>query len=135
MHCSYHFGLQVLQSLGIEFPEQPTKADIGQAFGVTRSHWADKAPSSLLDLPTMRDAQLLAAMEILTALVPAAYVAAPNLMPLLIFKQVGSPGYSVISEAYITPGMSFNTCAGDFCILRYNFHHKPRRAYMTIEIN
>ncbi|NJQ96620.1 MAG: hypothetical protein HC784_00720 [Hydrococcus sp. CSU_1_8] len=24
----------------------------------------------------------------------------------------GSPGYSVISEAYMTPGMSFNTCTG-----------------------
>jgi PAS domain S-box-containing protein len=81
-------GLQVLRSLGIEFPAQPTQADIGQAFGVTRSLWADKAPSNFLDLPTMHDPQLLAAMEILTALVAAAYVAAPTLMPLLIFKQV-----------------------------------------------
>ncbi|MBN3942637.1 ATP-binding sensor histidine kinase [Nostoc sp. NMS9] len=81
-------GLSVLNSLGIEFPEQPTQEDIGQAFGVTRSLWADKAPSSLLDLPTMRDPQLLAAMEILTTLVPAAYAVDPNLMPLLIFKQV-----------------------------------------------
>ncbi|MEG3859233.1 hypothetical protein [Microcoleus sp. herbarium12] len=24
----------------------------------------------------------------------------------------GSPGYSVISESYMTPGMSFNTCTG-----------------------
>ncbi|MDZ8256834.1 ATP-binding sensor histidine kinase [Nostoc sp. ChiQUE01b] len=81
-------GLSVLNSLGIEFPEQPTQEDIGQAFGVTRWLWVDKAPSSLLDLPTMRDPQLLAAMEILTALVPAAYTVDPNLMPLLIFKQV-----------------------------------------------
>jgi predicted ATPase/signal transduction histidine kinase len=81
-------GLQVLGSLGIDFPEQPTQADIGQAFGVTRSLWADKAPLSLLDLPTMSNPELLAAMEILTALVSAAYVADPNLMPLLIFKQV-----------------------------------------------
>jgi predicted ATPase/signal transduction histidine kinase len=81
-------GLPVLRSLGIELPEQPTQADIGQAFGVTRELWADKAPRSLLDLPTMRDRQLLAAMEILTALVPAAFSAAPTLLPLLIFKQV-----------------------------------------------
>ncbi|MEH2093611.1 ATP-binding sensor histidine kinase [Nostoc sp.] len=81
-------GLQVLRSLGIEFPEQPTQEDIGQAFGVTRSLWADKPPRSLLDLPTMSNPHLLAAMEMLTALVPAAYVAAPTLMPLLIFKQV-----------------------------------------------
>ncbi|MEG4999513.1 trifunctional serine/threonine-protein kinase/ATP-binding protein/sensor histidine kinase [Microcoleus sp. B4-D4] len=85
---SIQIGLQVLRSLGIEFPEQPTPADIGQAFGVTRELWADKAPHSLIDLSTMSDPQLLAAMEILTALVSAAYMAAPNLMPLLIFKQV-----------------------------------------------
>ncbi len=81
-------GLQVLRSLGMEFPEQPTQEEIGQAFGVTRSLWADKAPRSLIDLPTMSNPQLLAGMEILAALVPAAYIAAPNLMPLLIFKQV-----------------------------------------------
>jgi PAS domain S-box-containing protein len=81
-------GLQVLKELGIEFPEQPTQADIGQAFGMTRSLWADKAPQSLLELPTMTDPHRLAAMEILTVLVSAAYMAAPNLMPLLIFKQV-----------------------------------------------
>jgi predicted ATPase/signal transduction histidine kinase len=81
-------GLQVLHSLGIEFPEQPTQADIGQAFGVTRSLWADKPLQSLLDLPTLSDPQLLAAMEILTTLTPAAFAGAPTLMPLLIFKQV-----------------------------------------------
>jgi predicted ATPase len=81
-------GLQMLCSLGIELPEQPTEADIGQAFGVTRELWADKPPRTLLDLPTMHNPQLLAAMEILTALVPASFVAAPTLMPLLIFKQV-----------------------------------------------
>ncbi|MFS8118890.1 MAG: ATP-binding protein, partial [Microcoleus sp.] len=85
---SIQIGLQMLRTLGIEFPEQPTQADIGQAFGVTRELWADKVPGSLLDLPTMRDPQLLAAMEILTTLVPAAYMTTPNLMPLLIFKQI-----------------------------------------------
>ncbi|TAF41488.1 MAG: serine/threonine-protein kinase PknK, partial [Oscillatoriales cyanobacterium] len=81
-------GLQVLHSLGIEFPEQPTQEDIGQAFGITRSLWADKPFRSLLDLRTMTDPQLLAAMEILTALVPPALQSAPNLMPLLMFKRV-----------------------------------------------
>ncbi|MCY6490463.1 ATP-binding sensor histidine kinase [Leptolyngbya sp. GGD] len=81
-------GLQVLKELGIEFPAQPTQADIGQAFGVTRSLWADQAPQRLLELPAMTDSHRLATMEILTVLVSAAYMAAPNLMPLLIFKQV-----------------------------------------------
>jgi PAS domain S-box-containing protein len=81
-------GLSFLRSLGVEFPTQPTQEDIAQAFGRTRSLWADKPISSLLDLLTLTDPHLLAQMEILTVLSSTAYVAAPNLMPLLIFKQV-----------------------------------------------
>ncbi|MBD2301853.1 ATP-binding sensor histidine kinase [Nostoc sp. FACHB-190] len=81
-------GLQVLRSLGIEFPAQPNEADIGQAFALTRSLWTDKSPLELLDLPTMSDPHLLAAMELLTVLVPAAYMGSPNFMPLMIGKQI-----------------------------------------------
>lgn len=114
---SINIGLQVLQALGIEFPEQPTQADIGQAFGVTRSLWADKPPQSLLDLPAMQDPHLLAAMEILTVLVSSAYMAAPNLMPLLIFKQVelsirsGNSPTSIF--AYSDYGMILSGIMGD----------------------
>jgi predicted ATPase len=81
-------GLSFLRSLGLEFPAQPTQEDIAQAFGRTRSLWADQPISSLLDLPLLTDPHLLAQMEILTVLSSTAYVTAPNLMPLLIFKQV-----------------------------------------------
>ncbi|AUT01740.1 hypothetical protein CLI64_15850 [Nostoc sp. CENA543] len=85
---SIQMGLSLLRSLGIEFPAQPTQEDIEQAFCVTRSLWADQHPLSLLDLPPMSDPQLLAAMEILTVLVSAAYMSGSSFMPLLIFKQV-----------------------------------------------
>ncbi|BAY92901.1 MULTISPECIES: trifunctional serine/threonine-protein kinase/ATP-binding protein/sensor histidine kinase [unclassified Tolypothrix] len=85
---SVQMGLNLLNSFGIEFPEQPTQEDIGQAFSITQLLWADKDSSSFLYLPIMTDPHLIAAMEILTALVPPAYMVAPNLMPLLIFKQV-----------------------------------------------
>ncbi|MBD2598129.1 AAA family ATPase [Nostoc spongiaeforme FACHB-130] len=85
---SLNIGLQVLKELGIEFPQQPTQADIREGYEGTRSHWIDKPPQSLLDLPTMSDSHLLAAMNMLTILTPAAYVTSPNLMLLLIFKQV-----------------------------------------------
>ena len=81
-------GLQVLTSLGVEFPDSPTQADVGQAFGVTRQLWQDKAPLSLLDLPTMTVPDRLAAMQILSWLVSCAYLANPTLMALIIFKQV-----------------------------------------------
>ncbi|AFY81978.1 ATP-binding sensor histidine kinase [Oscillatoria acuminata] len=85
---SITLGLQVLNELGITFPKQPTQADIEQAFGVTHALWNNKAPLTLLELPAMTDPRLLAAMEILTVLVSAAYMAAPQFMPLFIFKQV-----------------------------------------------
>jgi PAS domain S-box-containing protein len=81
-------GLKVLLSLEIKFPAQPTQEEIEKAIGVIRSLWNNVAPLGLLDLPHMSDPKLLAAMEILTTLISAAYSAAPNLMPLLIFKQV-----------------------------------------------
>lgn len=85
---SLQIGLQVLQTLGIEFPEQPTQADIGAAFATTRQLWQERSPLSLLDLPAMTNPYRLAAMEIMTVMVPSAYMTAPSLMLLLIFKQV-----------------------------------------------
>ncbi|MGA9381773.1 MAG: ATP-binding protein [Phormidium sp.] len=81
-------GLQVLKFLGVEFPESPTMADIGAAAEKTRQLWQGRAPLSLLDLPAMSDPYQLAAMQILTKLVPSSYIAAPTLLPLLIFKQI-----------------------------------------------
>lgn len=81
-------GLQVLKRLGIEFPEQPTPEDIEQAMVTTQALWEGRSPLSLLDLPAMTNPDRLAAMQILSKLVSSAYVAAPGLMPLLVFKQV-----------------------------------------------
>ncbi|MEH2183936.1 ATP-binding sensor histidine kinase [Nostoc sp.] len=98
-------GLQVLKLLGVEFPEQPTMADIGAAAQQTRQLWMGRAPLSLLDLPAMSDLHQLAAMQILTKLVPSAHIAAPPLLPLLIFKQVemsiqcGNSSISIFSYA------------------------------------
>jgi predicted ATPase/signal transduction histidine kinase len=81
-------GLQVLKPLGVEFPEQFTEADIGQALQNTAQLWQGKSPLSLIDLPEMTDAYCLAAMEIMPLLIPCAYRAQPALLPLLICKQV-----------------------------------------------
>ncbi|MEH1806908.1 trifunctional serine/threonine-protein kinase/ATP-binding protein/sensor histidine kinase [Nostoc sp.] len=83
-----NIGLQVLQLLGIEFPQQPTPADIGQAAQATMQLWEGRSSLDLLNLSTMSDAHRLAAMSIMSKMVPAAYLARPVLMPLLILKQV-----------------------------------------------
>ncbi len=81
-------GLRVLHSLGINFPEQPTDEDIGTAFAVTQQLLDGRDPLSLVDLPTMAEPEHIAAIQMMTLLAPPAYLAAPTLMPLLIFKQV-----------------------------------------------
>ncbi|MFN6527911.1 AAA family ATPase [Nostoc sp. ChiSLP03a] len=81
-------GLQVLKLLGVEFPEQPTMADISAATQQTRQLWMGRAPLSLLDLAAMNDPHQLAAMQIMTTLVSSAYIGKPTLLPLLTSKQV-----------------------------------------------
>ncbi|AFY33684.1 ATP-binding sensor histidine kinase [Calothrix sp. PCC 7507] len=85
---SIQIGLQLLKLLGVEFPEQPTPADIGQALEQTLVAWKNCSIPSLLDLPVMTDPVTLAAMRILTQMIAPAYQSAPILMPLLIFKQI-----------------------------------------------
>ncbi|MCG6133878.1 MAG: AAA family ATPase [Nostoc sp. LLA-1] len=81
-------GLQVLQLLGVEFPEQPTPGDIGQALEQTLLAWKDVSIPSLVDLEIITDPIKLATMRILTQMVPSAYQVAPMLLPLLIFQQI-----------------------------------------------
>jgi PAS domain S-box-containing protein len=81
-------GLQVLHRLGIEFPQSPTSGDIESAGEATKLLWFEHSPLKLLDLPPMSDAHHLAAINIMSRMVPSAYLAKPTLMPLLIFKQV-----------------------------------------------
>jgi PAS domain S-box-containing protein len=81
-------GLQVLQLLGVDFPEQPTPEDIGQALEQSLLAWKDVSIPSLVDLEIMTDPIKLATMKILTQMVPSAYQVAPMLLPLLIFKQI-----------------------------------------------
>ena len=98
-------GLQVLRQLGIEFPLQPTPAEIDAAYERSRQSWEAQEPLGLLDLPPMEDPKLLAAMQILTNLSHSACMAAPALLPLLIFKQIdlsihhGNCAVSVVSYA------------------------------------
>jgi PAS domain S-box-containing protein len=81
-------GLEVLQSLGVNLPTEPTEADIHQALNHTRQLWEGQSPLTLLNLPAITDGNHLAAMQILSWLGPCAYMANPALMVLLICEQV-----------------------------------------------
>ncbi|MEG4322591.1 MULTISPECIES: AAA family ATPase [unclassified Microcoleus] len=81
-------ALPVLALLGIPCPESPTPADIQQGLTETISNLADRPIEDLIDLPEMSDPTQLAAMAIASSIFSASYIAAPSLLPLLVFKQV-----------------------------------------------
>ncbi|HEY9296123.1 MAG TPA: serine/threonine protein kinase, partial [Phormidium sp.] len=81
-------ALQVLQRLGISFPATPIQADIQLELDTIKSLFDDKPIEDLIHLPDMTEQDKLAAMRILSKIAIPAYIAAPNLMPLLTFKQV-----------------------------------------------
>ncbi|WP_036486493.1 AAA family ATPase [Myxosarcina sp. GI1] len=102
-------GLQVLQQLGIEFPKNPIQSEIRLELDAIASAFDEKAIADLIYLPKMTDPDKLAAMRILSKITIAAYIAAPDLMPLLVSQQVNlSINYgntSVSPFAYATLGM------------------------------
>ncbi|MBD1913194.1 MULTISPECIES: EAL domain-containing protein [unclassified Leptolyngbya] len=81
-------GLEMLHTLGVDFPEQPTANEVQQTLTDTYQLWCDRPPLTLLTLPLMEDPQHLAAMQIMTKLTAPTYRALPTLMPLLMAKQV-----------------------------------------------
>ncbi|KAM3090429.1 ATP-binding protein, partial [Phormidesmis sp. 146-12] len=80
--------LQVLQRLGISFPQLPTEFDVRLELDTITSLLGEKPIWDLIHLPKMTDPDKLAAMRILSSLTAAAHIAAPNLLPLLASKQV-----------------------------------------------
>ncbi|MEH2042470.1 AAA family ATPase [Nostoc sp.] len=81
-------ALQVLQQLGIGFPEKPSQSDIRLELDAIASLIGSKPIEDLSHLPQMTEPDKLAAMRILSSITVAAYIVAPDLMPLLASKQV-----------------------------------------------
>jgi PAS domain S-box-containing protein len=81
-------ALQVLQQLGMDFPEEPTQSDIQQELEETASLFAGKQIEDLINLPLMTSPEKLAVMQILSSIVPATFQSAPTLFPLIILSQI-----------------------------------------------
>jgi PAS domain S-box-containing protein len=81
-------GLEILQMLGIEFPNEPFSTDIDAAFNETAIAMANRKPCELLELPKMQKAKYVAAMRIMMHIVPCIHVAKPELFPLISLKQI-----------------------------------------------
>ncbi|MEH2468023.1 AAA family ATPase [Nostoc sp.] len=81
-------GLQVLQQLGISFCETPSQLDIQLELDAITSLFSEKQIKDLLHLPELTEPDKLAAMRILSRITIAAWIAVPDLMALLVSKQV-----------------------------------------------
>ena len=81
-------ALVVLKEFGVEFPDVPGQLDIQLALEETSSNLVGKRIEDLIDLPTMKEPEKLAAMRILSKIVSASYKAAPELFLLIVLKQV-----------------------------------------------
>ncbi|MEH2406744.1 AAA family ATPase [Nostoc sp.] len=83
-----HTALQVLQQLGIRFPETPNQSDITLDLNAVTSRFNQKPIQDLFHLPEMVDPQKLAAMRIISRITLVAYHLTSDLAPLLVLKQV-----------------------------------------------
>jgi PAS domain S-box-containing protein len=110
-------GLQVLQQLGISFSEEPTQSDIQRELDAIASHLKETPIEDLVHLPEMTNPDKLATMRILSSITIAAHNAAPDLMPLLVSKQVNLSiqyGNAFVSPfAYATYGFILCREVGD----------------------
>ncbi len=81
-------ALEVLNLLGVKLPEKPTRRIIRCNFLKTKLILAFKSIEDLGTLPRMSDPDKLAAMRILGSAIPATFIAAPYLFPLIVLKQI-----------------------------------------------
>jgi len=102
-------GLVVLKLLGVILPKQPTQLDIQQGFQETASLYAGQEIEELINLPDMTEPESKAAIYILSSISAAAYIAAPELMLLIVLSMVNlsiKSGYSTWSAfSYATYGL------------------------------
>jgi predicted ATPase/class 3 adenylate cyclase/tRNA A-37 threonylcarbamoyl transferase component Bud32 len=107
----------VLALLGVMLPKNPGKMDIMK--GLIGAKWVlgRKKPHQLLDLPEMNDPLKLAAMRILISTTSSAFLAMPNMFPLIVFSLVklslhyGNSKYS--TYGYATYGLVSCGALGD----------------------
>ncbi len=102
-------SLQVLESFGISFPQEPTKSDIESSFAEVRANLASQTVEELVNLPVMVDPWSLAAMQVMGRTFAVVMLATPQLMPLLVLKMVSMSikyGNTKVSPAaYATYGL------------------------------
>jgi predicted ATPase/class 3 adenylate cyclase len=83
-------GLEALAELGVVLPREPAAADVEAGLRATLEAVATLSTAELLNLPVLADPALAEARRLSINIASAAYLAAPNLLPLLAFEIVRS---------------------------------------------
>ncbi|WP_052672272.1 diguanylate cyclase domain-containing protein [Aliterella atlantica] len=114
-------ALTVLPLLGVKLVESPRKLDIALSLLKTKIALLGKRRQDLIERSLMKDPDKIAGMRIMASVGIAAYLTAPQLYLLIIFKQVElslkygndsvSP-YSYVNYGLILSGILKNTQAG-----------------------
>jgi predicted ATPase/signal transduction histidine kinase len=81
-------GLEVLQQLGVTFPETPTQNDIQQALIEIGQLIKDREVEDFINLPIMTDREKIAILQIINNIITSAYVSGSPLYPLLVANSV-----------------------------------------------
>lgn len=81
-------ALFVLKLLGMDFPKNPSLADVLISLVKTKSMLIGKQPSDLLELPEMTDLFLSGALRIMVKMGMSTYMLNPNLFLLITLKAV-----------------------------------------------
>jgi len=101
--------LTVLKNLGFNLPDFPQPSDIQQELERTKANLAGKQIDDLINLPQMIEPYKLAAMKMASSVFSSIYVASPQLLILLVSKQVNlSIQYgntSLSAFAYVNYGL------------------------------
>ena len=88
MLAAVETGLHILKQLGVSLPNKPNKRHMILSLLQTKLILGKKPIKHLADLPEMTQLDKLAAMRILSSTTAAAYLAMPQILPLIVFKQI-----------------------------------------------
>jgi PAS domain S-box-containing protein len=105
-------GLGYLRRLGIHWSPHPHDDDVRRQYENVWSRLGSRAIEELFDLPLMTDAVALATLDLLTALMPAAFFTDANLRSLVVLQAVDLSLEWGHSDASCVPYVMFGAIAG-----------------------
>ncbi|MCP4347713.1 MAG: serine/threonine-protein kinase PknK, partial [Desulfobacterales bacterium] len=81
-------GLEILEQLGVKFPEKPGKLSVLFELVKTKLALRGKDTNDLLNMNMMSNQNMIAAMQILSAISGPAYISGTAIYPLIVLKRL-----------------------------------------------